>query len=110
MGLGLVLISCTAPIYDRAEIHPGPSFTLGVGGGTGAGVVNLFDYSDTLRYYPHAIGTLGLGYGFSRKLCLVLEGSWLSFSWYDLKLGLKIKTGRNGALIPSIGSGIALSS
>jgi|UniRef100_A0A7V3PUX1 hypothetical protein len=67
--------------------------------------------------------SIRLGYGFNRKLGLLLDGSIGYGTWlnnleqgeegtslkpliYELNLGFKIRTGDRGALIPSIGTGI----
>lgn len=125
----LIMVACCIPVYDRAEIMPGPSFLIGAGAGTGLTVsgysmVGYPFFLPYLDYYLDGIGTMRLGYGFNRKLGLVLEGSLGYGIWpfgpanapfeslalkpliYEINLGLKIKTGRKGALVPSIGTGI----
>jgi hypothetical protein len=127
--VAVVLFFCTAPIYDRAEIKPGPAFTVGAGLGTGVAPARsptIWDPPVGLPSYGHyfdGIGTLRVSYGFSRKVALVLDGSLGYGTWignpdegegwkplkpwmYDLTLGLKIRTGRRGALVPAIGTGI----
>ncbi len=122
----LCLVACSVPVYDRAEINPGPSVLLGAGVGTGIApsgypVVCGPPYLD---YYLDGIGTVRLGYGFNRGIGLVLEGLLGYGTWpfgppnapyeslarkpliYDINIALKIRTGSKGALVPSIGTGI----
>ncbi|MGQ9708356.1 MAG: hypothetical protein ACUVUR_05720 [bacterium] len=118
---GTFLASCSVPIYDRAEITPGPMVTAGIGLGTGvatsappAAPQYPFAVGD-VDYYSDLIGTLRLGYGFSERASVVMQGSlgigkWLTGkNWayspliWEFCAGLKLRTGPRSALQTTVG-------
>lgn len=129
-GLLSITMSCSVPVYHRAEINPGPSFLAGAGVGTGIAPSGYplvwapplgVPYLD---YYLDGIATARLGYGINREIELALQGSVGYGVWlfgppnapyeslarkpliYDVNLGLKIRTSSRTALVSSIGTGL----
>ncbi len=122
LSIGVLLfVACSSfPLYDRAEIKPGPAVSGGVALGTGwttsgyPRVGNLRPgYQD---YYCDVIGTLGLRYGISQRFGLVLQGSLGNGIWltgpedssfkpliYEINAGAKMRTGSRSALLATLG-------
>lgn len=120
MIVGLLLVTgCTIPLYDRAEIVPGPTIGGGLSLSTGnwpsshpdfwEGPVGL-PYIDS---YLSLIGTFRVNYGISERVGLLLQpslgaGQWRtgptgSMLFYDIQLGAKFRTSKHSALQTTVG-------
>lgn len=123
----LAVAGCSIPFFDRAEIVPGPKITGGISLNTGYAAPGVSEmplplpllliitpYED---YYLDIAGTARLGYGFSEKVELVLQGTlangiWLTRSHegpylspliYDIQFGAKFRASRKSALQTTLG-------
>jgi hypothetical protein len=82
VALGMIVfVSCSVPIYDRAEITPGPVIIGGIGLGTGftaSGPPQAPRYPfavSELDYYLDLIGTMRLGSVSGWVINFLLQGS-----------------------------------
>ncbi len=113
---------CSVPFYERAEINPGPTVSLGASFNSGwagrspeypIGPITVGD----VDYYVGGLGTLLFCYGLSRNSALFFQGSlgpgfWIEkkdypvekprdslWTWlYDFRAGTKVRLGRKDAL------------
>ncbi len=116
----LLLVSCSVPVYNRAEITTGPSLIGGLAvstGWTGSGTQPVGNIRPPyLDYYSDILGTLGFRYGLSERLGLVFQGSVGTGRWltepeessykpiiYDVQVGAQVRTSRQGALLFTLG-------
>ncbi len=118
-----VFLACSVPIYDRAEVKPGPILNGGVGIGTGitpsgvSGDIGLpFGWSH-FDYHTSLLITAGLGYGFNNRVAVVFQGAYGTGWWltgpaggepevprvYQFSLGIKFRTTPNSALQANLG-------
>lgn len=120
MIAGLLLVTgCSIPLYDRAEIVPGPTIGGGLSLSTGNGPSRYPDFWEGpvgLPYidsYLSIIGTFQVNYGISKRVGLLLQpslgaGQWLtgptgSMLFYDIQLGAKFRTCEHSALQTTLG-------
>jgi len=106
--LGLLLLSCAVPLYERAGVRPGLSGN--VAAGAAAGSFGREMNSGNRIYDFGAVGTAALGYGFSDRFGLFLSPAGAialprtteagrQVPWaFDAQLGAKVALGKRDAL------------
>lgn len=119
-ALLLVVLACSVPLFERAEVTPGLSIVAGAGIASGrlisgySGVGNI--RPPVLDYAVCPVGLFRLSQGLSPDCGLFLQGAagtgfWLTGTdsgavvpvLYDVRVGGKVRAGRNGAARVGIG-------
>uniref|UniRef100_A0A7C4CD99 Uncharacterized protein n=1 Tax=candidate division WOR-3 bacterium TaxID=2052148 RepID=A0A7C4CD99_UNCW3 len=119
-SLLLVLLACSVPLLERAEITPGPSIAVGAGVATGQSVSGSSELKPfglpILDYCVCPVGMLRLSAGTSPGFGLFLQGMAGPGFWtsepdsgaptpllYDCRAGIKFRAGQDGAVRAGLG-------
>lgn len=119
-ALLVATLACSIPLFERAEVTPGLSVVAGAGVASGrlisgySGVGNI--RPPVLDYAVCPVGLFRLSQGLSPNYELFLQGAAGPGSWlistdsgagipflYDVRVGGKVRVGRNGAARIGIG-------